>query len=213
MKNIVILLILVAFTACTPASNNVPPFVDPSFVKRDFITQGVTILPMGLASNVKDLNVPELRRYAGKAIYTTLRTDIRDIVLIPFEVTLEKLQDSQLSDGWLQAQNSFEQSGILRAETMDKITTATGTRYALYPYLQSFYIKEDRSSLSSSISKPTYYYASFSVIIWDKKSLKAVYEGTENGTSFSSIVVSGSGFDAVKNALENSIKKFLEYAK
>jgi hypothetical protein len=204
MKNLFIIALILSLISCAPSETQ-GPYVDASFTKADFSSQGIAILPMGLASNVKDLNIPELRRYTGKTVFDSLTTNIAGVIVMPFEVTLDKLQGNQLFDSWSQAQSGYEQSGILRSETMDKITAATSTRFAIYPYLQA----------ASAVSSRDYitYSAAFSFIIWDKKIQKSVYEGTSSGIAYKTLLRNETLFTAVQNAINSSIEKLLSNIK
>jgi hypothetical protein len=193
---------LLTLAACAPATL-VQTFVDPSLTRSAINAGGLTILPISLGSQVKDVNLPELRRQLSQRVGQAINSFFVDAKTVPIERTLEVLEKGNLLDNYAATSTAFDQTGLLRAQTIDQITTATGTRYAVFPYLQSASQTLNSSGLFSSLTST----ATFSIVLWDKVSQKSVFEGTASGGASRGLFGGGLIIDAIYAASDNAIAK------
>jgi hypothetical protein len=196
------LLTLVMLAACAPATV-IQTFVDPSLTRSAIHSGGLTILPVSLGSQVKDANLPELRRQLSQRVGQAINNLFSDAKTVPIERTLEVLEKGNLLDNYAAASVAFDQTGLLRAQTLDQITTATETRYAVFPYLQSASQTVSSNGFFSSINST----ATFSIVLWDKVSQKSVFEGTASGGASRGLFGGGLIIDAIYAASDNAIAK------
>lgn len=205
MKYTILAILVFVFVGCTPGTQ-VQTFVDPSLSKLSLETGGITVLPVGFsAASQKDVT-PELRRQVTIRVTTGASRFFPSVKTIPIGDTLAILEGGNLLDAYVSATSAFEQTGILRAQTLDQITTLSKTRYALYPYLYG------SSQQTTNQGLATTYSSRFGIVLWDKQLKKAVYEGTQEASVsqnvFTQIFSGGnSSIDGIYAAIDASLSK------
>lgn len=186
-------------SACAP-STTIQSYVDPSLSRQAITEGGVTVLPVLLGINVKDANVPELRRELGKRTGESILKFFPSARVVGIEQTLNVLDSNNLLDSYTSAADAFDKTGLLRTETMNQITNHSNTRYVILPYLQNTSITVTAGFLTNA----TTYTATFSLVLWDRVAQKTVYEGSGKGEIIKNLFNNPNILDAAYLAFENA---------
>ena len=197
-----IVLLSISLAACAP-STMVRTYVDSSLTKASLTAGGITILPLLLSSNVKDANVPEIRRELSRRTSDSVKRIFPSANLVDSEKTLDIIQKNNYLEDFTATSVSFDATGSLRSDVLSKISDISKTRYVLLPYLQTAY----STTTSNGIYSTTTFVSSFSLVIWDKMQQKSVYEGTGKGTAISGLFANKNILDAAYAAFDDAGSK------
>lgn len=200
VKKFLVLGFGVLLASCAPATT-VKSYVDSSLTKASLSSGGITVLPLLLGEGVKEANIPELRRELSKRTGDSIKTFFPSAKVVPLEQTLSILNNGTLLDEYNAAANIFDTTGNLKADIMNKITDASGTEYAILPYLQSAY---STTVVGGYGIRTTTYTAAFSMVIWDKKQQKTVYEGSGTASITPTLLKPANILDTTYKAFDNA---------
>jgi hypothetical protein len=196
------LLALALLGACVPATT-LQAYIEPTLTADEITAGGVVILPLGLGSAVQDANLPELRRQLSRRVGEQLEDVFLGAQVFGIDDTLVLLESGGLLDAYSEASRIFDQTGVLRAETMATIVEAAGVQFAAFPYLQSARVREsgfgfDFRRVSSAV---------FTIVLWDGGRRRSVFEGS-GAAEVSAGIFGGPGIiDAVYQASDRAVQR------
>lgn len=72
------------------------------------------------------------RRMISDSLYTVLGREGREIVVLPADTTLSRINTARLTDRYAQAIRDYQQTSVLDKATIDSMGRAVGARYLLY---------------------------------------------------------------------------------
>ena len=200
MKKLILLGLGTLITACAPATT-IKSYVDSSLTKASLSSGGITVLPLLLGEDVKDANIPELRRELSRRTGESIKKFFPSAKVVSADQTSAILSKGTLLDEYNSAANVFDKTSNLKPDILNKITDASATRYIILPYLQTAY---STTTIGAYGIRNTSYTAAFSMIIWDKQQGKTVYEGSGKAELYSGLLKSTNILDAAYEAFDNA---------
>lgn len=200
MKKLILLALGVVATSCAPATT-IQSYVDSSLTKASLSSGGITVLPLLLGEDVKDANIPELRRELSRRTGESIKTFFPSAKVVGADQTSSVLSSGSLLDEYNSAANVFDKTSNLKPDILNKITDITGTRYVILPYLQTAY---STTTIGAYGIRNTTYTSAFSMVIWDKKQGKTVYEGSGSATLYPTLLKPVNILDAAYKAFDNA---------
>lgn len=203
MKKLVLLSLGVFITSCAPATT-IKSYVDSSLTKVSLSSGGITVLPLLLGEDVKDANIPELRRELSRRTGESIKNFFPSAKVTSSDQTVVILSTGTLLDEYNTAANVFDKTGNLKPDVLAKITDVSGTRYVVLPYLQTAY---STTTVGAYGIRNTSYTSAFSMVIWDKQQSKTVYEGSGTATLYATLLKPLNIVDAAYKAFDNAGEK------
>lgn len=200
MKKTILLGLGVLITSCAPATT-IKSYVDASLTKASLSAGGITVLPLLLGEDVKDANIPELRRELSRRTGESIKSFFPSAKVVSADHTIAILSTGTLLDEYNSAANIFDKTGNLKSDVLNKITDSSGTRYVILPYLQTAY---STTTVGAYGIRNTSYTAAFSMVLWDKQQGKTVYEGSGTSTLYGTLIKPVNILDAAYKAFDNA---------
>jgi hypothetical protein len=110
-----------------------PSFIDPSFIYSTIKTEGIAILPVGGGQADRFL-----REEAGRNFGEELAEKYPEVKVISPQDSGSKLTEVDLIEEYIEVVSTYQMTGTLKPDKLDKIGNVFGVRYLVIPIILKY---------------------------------------------------------------------------
>src|SRR5690349_1477920 len=193
MRPLVLVVLCVAVAGCAAPINTttsvtylapVPPVVD-----------SVAILPVSSGEGLEGF-----RRLISDSLYAVLGRERREIVVLPADTTLNRINAAHLTDRYAQAIRDYLQTSVLDKATIDSMGRAVGVKYFLYTRAAYATAKSVSGNFLTGYSTRSDQGLQLFVHVWDARRGDVVWEAVSDAEVSAGELQTNRGLDEILGA-------------
>jgi len=162
----------------------VPPTVD-----------SVAILPVSSGEGLEGF-----RRLISDSLYSVLGRERREVVVLPADTTLSRINSAHLTDRYAQAIRDYQQTSVIDKATIDSMGRAVGVKYFLYTRAAYAAAKSVSGNFLTGYSTHSDQDLQLFVHIWDTRRGDVVWEAVTNAEVSAGELQTSRGLDEILGA-------------
>lgn len=162
----------------------VPPSVD-----------SVAILPVSSGEGLEGF-----RRMISDSLYAVLGREHREVVVLPADTTLDRINAARLTDRYAQAIRDYQQTSVLDKATIDSMGRAIGVKYFLYTRAAYAAAKSVSGNFLTGYSTRRDQELQLFVHVWDTRRGDVVWEAVTNADVSAAELQASRGLDEILGA-------------